>query len=185
MLRGNHPSARSSPLHCIPTCSTHVFQAEILCKEYCRLSLSEDMKKKCDPTFRSKSSYGINSSFTWTFELDVIYLEKTSQRLVELQESWISCYYCKEIGFTYRQFGTKPHKYCISSLIKRNFYKCAETLMLQLFEVSRFLCSKGIKKKRKLLRKFVTGTLKLTDKFLSQQDNNAQVQVLKDNIASK
>jgi len=57
--------------------------------------------------------------------------------------------------------------------------------MLQLFEVSRFLCSKGIKKKRKLLRKFVTGTLKLTDKFLSQQDNNAQVQVLKDNIASK
>ena len=43
----------------------------------------------------------------------------------------------------------------------------------------------AIKKKRKFLRKSVTDTLKLIDEALSQQDNNARVQVLKDNVASK
>jgi hypothetical protein len=43
----------------------------------------------------------------------------------------------------------------------------------------------AIKKKRKFLRKSVTDTLKLIDETLSQQDNNARVQVLKDNVASK
>ena len=43
----------------------------------------------------------------------------------------------------------------------------------------------AIKKKRKILRKYVTDTLKLIDEALSQQDNNARVQVLKDNVASK
>ena len=47
--------------------------------------------------------------------------------------------------------------------------------------------SKGleaIKKKRKFLRKSVTDTLKLINEAMSQQDNNARVQVLKDNVAS-
>lgn len=43
----------------------------------------------------------------------------------------------------------------------------------------------AIKKKRKFLRKSVTDTLKLIDEALSQQDNYARVQVLKDNVASK
>ena len=43
----------------------------------------------------------------------------------------------------------------------------------------------AIKKKRKFLRKSVTDTLKLIDEALSQQDNSAQVQVLKDNVVSK
>ncbi|KAL9956139.1 hypothetical protein ACROYT_G037574 [Oculina patagonica] len=43
----------------------------------------------------------------------------------------------------------------------------------------------AIKKKRKFLRKSVTDTLKLIDEALSQQDNNAGVQVLKYNVASK
>ena len=43
----------------------------------------------------------------------------------------------------------------------------------------------AIKKKRKFLRKSVTDTLKLIDEALSQQNNNARVQVLKDNVASK
>lgn len=43
----------------------------------------------------------------------------------------------------------------------------------------------AIKKKRKFLRKSVTDTLKLIDEALSQQDNNARVQVLKDDVASK
>ena len=43
----------------------------------------------------------------------------------------------------------------------------------------------AIKKKRKFLRKSVTDTLKLIEEALSQQDNNARVQVLKDNVASK
>ena len=43
----------------------------------------------------------------------------------------------------------------------------------------------AIKKQRKFLRKSVTETLKLIDEALSQQDNNARVQVLKDNVASK
>ena len=45
--------------------------------------------------------------------------------------------------------------------------------------------SKAIKKKRKFLRKSVTDSLKLIDEALSQQDNNARVEVLKDNVASK
>jgi len=36
----------------------------------------------------------------------------------------------------------------------------------------------AIKKKRKLLRKSFTDTLKLIDEALPQQDNNARVQVL-------
>ena len=43
----------------------------------------------------------------------------------------------------------------------------------------------AIKKKRKFLRKSVTDSLKLIDEALLQQDNNARVQVLKDNVASK
>ena len=43
----------------------------------------------------------------------------------------------------------------------------------------------GIKKKRTFLRKSVTDTLKLIDETLSQQDNNARVQVLKDNVARR
>ena len=56
-------------------------------------------------------------------------------------------------------------------------------MFLWCFEMSKDL--EAIKKKRKFLRKSVTDTLKLIDEALSQQDNNARVQVLKDNVASK
>ena len=58
-----------------------------------------------------------------------------------------------------------------------------KTVLLRLFKVSGFYIFKmlkdleAIKKKRKF-RKSVTDTLKLIHKGLSQQDNNARVQVL-------
>ena len=41
------------------------------------------------------------------------------------------------------------------------------------------------KKKRRFLRKSVTGTLKSIDEALSIPDTHARIQVLKDNIANK
>ena len=43
----------------------------------------------------------------------------------------------------------------------------------------------AVKKKRRFLRKSLTDTVKSVDEALSQQDNHARIQVLKDNIASK
>ena len=43
----------------------------------------------------------------------------------------------------------------------------------------------GLEEKEKFLRKSVTNALKLINEALSQQDNNVQVQVLKDKVSSK
>ena len=62
-------------------------------------------------------------------------------------------------------------------------------MLLRLFEFSETLYSvrkcQAIKKKRRLLGKSVTDTLKSIDEALSHQDNHAPIQVLKDNIANK
>ena len=95
----------------------------------------------------------------------------------------------RKLVFAHRRFGAKPQVYCISTLIEWNFCELAENCVVAIIRGQWILCSfklskdlEAIKKKRKFLRKSVTDTLKLIDEALSQQDNNARVQVLKDNI---
>ena len=64
-------------------------------------------------------------------------------------------------------------------------------MLLQLIKVSEFMLLQNVERfrsqqeKEKSSEKICHDSLKLIDKVLSQQDNNARVQVLKDNVASK